>query len=439
LAPEHSEIIVQASIGIVTIGASYLFLRFKRLNLAGWTIVIFGWLILTLDLIFISGIRGVNVLGQVLIVMFAGLAINGKSALYITLINLLANLCVLLLERNGILANPSPLPANFTRWFIQTIYTSLAAIYIWRADHILKRSISQAQSAADQHRALFELTNDGVILLDLEWRILKANYQASVLLDYSLSELAELDFAAWFPATITDDIESIKDQLLDGREFPTFEHFLISCSGHEVPVDINMALVSDLDGNPKHIQMLLSDITDRKEYEKQLLYQALHDPLTSLPNRTYFENRYLLVQSQQEDDDKLVAVLYLDIDNFKSVNDQFGHSVGDQALMEFGSRLQAAIRESDTVARVGGDEFVIILENIHHKSNIENIADKILDRVSYPFDIDGNLIQISVSIGIDCAEKSKIGEVDLIKTSDKAMYQVKEDGKNNFRFFEDEE
>jgi diguanylate cyclase (GGDEF)-like protein len=196
-----------------------------------------------------------------------------------------------------------------------------------------------------------------------------------------------------------------------------------------------MVLVPDPDGKPKHIQMIIRDITERKEYERQLLYQALHDPLTNLPNRTYFENRYLLVQNQAVDDGNLVAVLYIDIDDFKSVNDQYGHAVGDQLLMEFGSRLQGAVRESDTVARVGGDEFIIILENIQQKSNINNIAEKVIKRISYPFDIDGYLVKISVSIGIDCTEKCNLSDVDLLKTSDKAMYQVKESGKNDFRYF----
>ncbi len=438
MVPEHNEIIIQVAVGGTTIILSYLLLQKGKLDAAGWTIVILGWLVLTLDLAFISGIRGVNVLGQVLIVMFAGLALSGKTALYIAFINMTANLIVLYLEQNGILVQPAPLPADITRWSIQTIYTILAAIYIWRADTVIKRTLLQSLSTADRYRALFEWTNDGVAIMDLNWKFLSANSQAAALLDYSIPAFKELEFTSWFPTVGIEGIEETLIDILEEKEIPTFEHVLYNRSGDEVPVELNMAVVPDNLGNPQHIQLIYRDITERKEYEKHLIYQASHDSLTNLPNRKYFEDRYLQIQNQQTNDKRLVAVLYVDIDDFKSVNDQHGHSAGDQVLKELGSRLLGAVRESDTVARVGGDEFIIILENIQHKSNINTIAEKVIQRISNPFDIGNELVNISVSIGINCTEKYNLPEVDLIKTSDMAMYQVKEEGKNAFRYFERE-
>jgi diguanylate cyclase (GGDEF)-like protein/PAS domain S-box-containing protein len=438
LAPDHYEVIFQAGVGGAAIILSYYLLQKGKLDAAGWTVVILGWLILTLDLAFISGIRGVNVLGQVLIVMFAGLAINGKSALYITFINMTANLIVLYLEQNGILAHPAPLPADIARWSIQTIYTSLAAVYIWRADTIIKRTLLKSQTTADRYRALFEWTNDGVIILDLNWHLLSSNAQASELLEYSVSEFKDLEFSAWFPIAGIEGIEEKLIEILEGKEIPTFEHVLYNRSGDEIPVELCMTVVPDNLGNPQHIQLIFRDITLRKEYEKNLIYQASHDPLTNLPNRMYFEDRYLQVQNQHTDDQSLVAVFYIDIDDFKSVNDLYGHSVGDQVLKELGIRLLGAVRESDTVARIGGDEFVIILENIQQKDNISTIAEKIIQRVSHPIKIGNDRINISVSIGINWTEKCNLPDVDLILTSDMAMYQVKKEGKNAFRYYEKE-
>lgn len=141
LVPEHPEVLLQGMVGAAAMFISYLLLRKGKLEAAGWMIAILGWLILTLDLVFISGIRGVNVLGQVLIVMFAGLAISGRSALIITVISAGINFIVLQLELNGILAQPAPLQANLTRWLIQTVYAILAAVYIWRADTGIKDAI----------------------------------------------------------------------------------------------------------------------------------------------------------------------------------------------------------------------------------------------------------------------------------------------------------
>ncbi len=172
LAPEHPEVLLQGMVGTVAMFISYFLLRKGKLEAAGWMIAILGWLILTLDLVFISGIRGVNVLGQVLIVMFAGLAISGKSAFIITVISAGINLIVLQLELNGILIQPAPLQANLTRWLIQTVYVFLAAVYVWRADIGIKDAIFKSQTTADRYRALFERTNDGVVIIDLNWIIL---------------------------------------------------------------------------------------------------------------------------------------------------------------------------------------------------------------------------------------------------------------------------
>jgi len=436
LTPERYEVIIQVGVGGAAIILSYYLLQKGKLDAAGWTVIILGWLILTLDLAFISGIRGVNVLGQVLIVMFAGLAINGKAAISLTLINLIANLIILYLEQNGILAQPTPLPADITRWFIQTIYTGLIAVYIWRADSVIKRALLKSQTTANRYRALFEWTNDGVIILDLNWHLLNANIQASALLDYSVSEFKDLEFSTWFPTTNREGIEEKLTEILEGKEVPTFEHVLCNRAEDEIPVELNMAVVPDNLGDPQHIQLIFRDITERKEYEKHLIYQASHDSLTNLPNRKYFEDRYLQIQNQQTDNQRWVAVLYIDIDDFKSVNDNYGHTVGDQVLMELGVRLLGAVRDSDTVARVGGDEFLIVLENVHNKTNVSRIAQKVVDRVSQTFEIDEHQIQITVSIGISLTEKQNLPNVDLIKSSDLAMYQVKGDGKNAFRFIE---
>jgi diguanylate cyclase (GGDEF)-like protein/PAS domain S-box-containing protein len=436
LAPERYEVFFQAGVGGAAIILSYYLLQKGKLDAAGWAVVILGWLILTLDLALISGIRGVNVLGQVLIVMFAGLAINGKAAIYITFINLIANLIILYLERNGILAQPTPLPADITRWFIQTIYTCLAAVYIWRADSVIKRGLLKSQTTADRYRALFERTNDGVIIFDLSWCVLSANAQASDLLDYSLEDMNGVVFSTWDASDDPDVLNRYKDQILGESDIPVFEHNLRKKDGLEIPVEMSLALVPDADGDPHHIQCVFRDITQRKEYERQLKHMALHDPLTKLPNRKYFDDRYQLTRSQPFEEDSLVAVLFIDIDDFKLVNDAYGHAVGDLVLVELGARLQASVRESDTVARVGGDEFLMILDNVHNKANVSLIAQKVVDCISQPYKIDGHQIRITVSIGISLTEKQHLLDVDLIKSSDLAMYQVKEMGKNDFRFIE---
>jgi len=435
-APEHPEIIPFTAVGSLAMTFSFYLLKKGKLEISGWVIAILGWLILTLDLIFISGIRGVNVLGQVLIVLFVGMAINGKSALIITGISVGTNLIVLYLEQSGILVDPAPLPANFTRFIIQSLYASLAAVYILRVDSEMKKTLMKTNADADRYRALFERTNDGVLILDLNWRILNSNPQAAELFGMLEQSMIGLDFSRRFGEIDKMDSTRYLNEILAGSDLPTFENVILPEGGSEIPVEISLALVPDADGEPQHIQCILRNITDRKEYERSLVYQTLHDPLTNLPNRKYLENQFSNLSDRRLDESRHVAVFFIDIDDFKDVNDQFGHQTGDLVLKELGARLEQSVRDSDTVARMGGDEFFIILENIRTRENVIKVAEKIISRISDPFYIEDQTIMLTVSIGIRFSETDEITEEELIRTSDAALYLVKESGKNNFRFYD---
>ncbi len=437
-APDHPEIIPAAAVGTLAMILSIYLLKKRKVVMAGWVIAILGWLILTLDLVFISGIGGVNILGQVLIVMFAGLVIGGRSPMIIMGISLVANLIVLYLEQSGTLVELSPLPADFTRYMIQSIYAALAAIYISRTDTIINKAFKEIQANADRYRALFDRTNDGVLILDLNWCVLNSNPQAAELLGFLEPDFIGLDFSHRFGGGGKIDRTAYLNDILAGSDLPVIENMLQQENGSEIPVEVSMAVVLDSSGDPHHIQCIVRDITERKEYERRLVFQTLHDPLTNLPNRKYLEDQFLNINNRREDDQRLVAVFFIDIDDFKNVNDQFGHHNGDLVLKELGARLQRSVRDSDTVARMGGDEFIIVLENIHTKENVIKVAKKIISHISEPFQIQDQMIMITVSIGINFSEKRNMAEVDLLKTSDAALYKVKEEGKNNFRFYDPE-
>lgn len=191
-SPEHTETLSLGSIGIMAMLTSFGLLRKRKLEAASWIIVILGWLVFTVDLAFVAGIRGVSVHGQILIVIFTGLVVGGRSALFITLLTMTANFIILRMEQLGLLASPLPLPASDTRWFIQTAYTILAAVYIWTADRVIRKALINSRETADRYRALFERTNDGVVIYDLDWNVLSANSQANELLGYSPGELIGL-------------------------------------------------------------------------------------------------------------------------------------------------------------------------------------------------------------------------------------------------------
>jgi diguanylate cyclase (GGDEF)-like protein/PAS domain S-box-containing protein len=433
-SPEHTEIYYMGGIGALAMLISYGLLRKGKLEAACWLIVILGWLVFTIDMAMVAGIRGVSVHGQILIVIFAGLALNGKTALLITIFTLTINFLILRMEQNGLVVNLLPLPANDTRWFIQTIYLIMAAVYIWTADRVIRSALSESQETADRYRALFDRTNDGVVIFDLNWNVLSANLQALELLGYTSAELTGMNAADYEDPDKPELMDQRREQILRGESLPIFEETLVRKDGTRAQVELSVALVHDAKGNPRHVQCIMRDITERKDYELQLQQQALYDPLTNLPNRILFEDRYQSIYSKT--DQSLVAVLFVDLDNFKWVNDDFGHAVGDQVLQELGRRMQGVLRESDTVARMGGDEFVIILENIRNKMDVSKITEKLLNNIYLPIQIGDHCIQITASVGISIAEKRDLPDLDLLKNSDVAMYRAKDIGKNNFQFFD---
>ena len=176
-------------------------------------------------------------------------------------------------------------------------------------------------------------------------------------------------------------------------------------------------------------------ITRLKYANEQVLHLAHHDPLTGLPNRILFYDRLNQAISKARRDKELVGVLFLDLDGFKLINDTFGHDAGDLLLQQVAARAVACVRDSDTVARMGGDEFTLILQNIGTPENINLVAKKIIDAIGTPFLLNGKERSISVSIGISLFPT--LGETadQLIKMADTAMYLAKQSGKNCCRIF----
>jgi diguanylate cyclase (GGDEF)-like protein len=177
------------------------------------------------------------------------------------------------------------------------------------------------------------------------------------------------------------------------------------------------------------------DITDRKQAELRIRYMALHDALTGLPNRSLLEDLLAHAMALASRNGKRVAVLMLDLDRFKSVNDSFGHHIGDRLLEAVAVRLRNCLRESDIVARLGGDEFVIGLPMVEKHQDIEQVASKVLSTLTASFEIEGHGIQIGASIGI--CEYPPDGENprDLLQAADTAMYEAKNKGRGNCSFF----
>jgi len=205
--------------------------------------------------------------------------------------------------------------------------------------------------------------------------------------------------------------------------------------------------ICDESGLPVKVEGAIYDITDRKLAQEKIVHMAFHDDLTGLPNRHLLKDRLNQAMKSAKHYDRFVATLFLDVDNFKRINDTLGHDSGDMLLRSIAKRLQDYIRESDTiarsandeiestVARLGGDEFTVLLSEINTIQNAAKVAQRILDIMAHPFMIDSHEVFITTSIGISVYPNDGIDAETLLKNADTAMYYAKDQGKNNFQFY----
>jgi diguanylate cyclase (GGDEF)-like protein len=197
--------------------------------------------------------------------------------------------------------------------------------------------------------------------------------------------------------------------------------------------------MSDDTGQRSHNIWVVKDVSERKRQEEELIRSAHHDALTGLANRTLFHDRIAQAIAAAHRHGRQVGVLFIDLDNFKLVNDSMGHPIGDRLLRETARRLEACLREGDTASRLGGDEFVLLMTDMEHEDDIVNIAERVLAAVAQPFHVSGDgEIFVGASIGASIYPRDGEDGPTLLKHADIAMYRAKEQGRNNFQVFTEE-
>ena len=249
-----------------------------------------------------------------------------------------------------------------------------------------------------------------------------------------LEKITPLDLATDFEE---DLFSRFLQQLKSGKQSEiVFETVHRRKDGSMYPVDIKLQISHDQ--TPPCFVAIVQDISERKRAEEQIRRQASTDALTGLPNRTVFFDHMTLAKAGALRNGNIFAVLFLDLDRFKDVNDSLGHLVGDQLLKMVGERLKSCVRQVDTVARFGGDEFTIILPEISHDHDAAVVSEKILERLSNPFTLDDQELYIGASIGITIFPNDAEDEITLLRNSDMSMFKAKEEGRNTYRFFSPE-
>jgi len=280
---------------------------------------------------------------------------------------------------------------------------------------------------------IFSNTKEGVIATDMKGQIKFANTAFVEITEYSKEELLRRNINSIFPV-ITPDSDITTQMISSLQESDTWQGELWTHKKNGEPYLLRMSVsaIHNEKGETINYAGIITDITRDKERERDLYDRAMHDNLTKLPNREMFYEFASTAQKEAEEKNKIFALLFLDLDNFKEINDQYGHLVGDRLLRALSQRLRNTIRESDIASRFGGDEFVILLKDIKTVENTKKVTQHIVDSISKPFTINDEKIYISASIGISFySYKATIDR--LLKNADEAMYKAKKDGKNRIQ------
>ncbi|HST00440.1 MAG TPA: PAS domain S-box protein, partial [Usitatibacter sp.] len=286
--------------------------------------------------------------------------------------------------------------------------------------------------------AHFDNTPLAVIEWDTELRIVRWSGQAEAIFGWNAAEALGRSQLGWRHVYEEDApavTRMIRD-LVEGRErHATLRHRNYRKDGSVIWVEWHNSALRDESGRVISILSLAQDVSSRIQAEERLQYMATHDGLTGLPNSVLLHDRLEAALARARRARRRVGVMFLDLDHFKDVNDTLGHRVGDALLKELARRIRAALRQSDLLARISGDEFVVVLEDLPDEGAPERVARMILEEVRRPFQVEGNEIHVSGSLGLAVHPEDGADAETLLKNADAAMYHAKELGRNGFRLF----
>ncbi|MEK9802379.1 MAG: EAL domain-containing protein, partial [Curvibacter sp.] len=315
------------------------------------------------------------------------------------------------------------------------LYQVVAYLYLFHAtfNEALRRPIERLDMLNHREKATLNAAPDGVIWVDRQGTIVLANPAMQKLSGYVPEELVGQNVSLFLPPHLREKHAASMNGFFHThreRAMGMMDLKLYRRDGGLLPVDISLGYW-DMNGAP-HAIAYLRDLTERKQLEESLRHQATHDELTGLPNRWLFQLQLRQALLRAERADRRVAVLFIDLDHFKTINDTFGHAAGDALLVQAGRRIHRLLRASDTLARMGGDEFAVLLSEIGHPDEAVSVAVKILACLQDSFDLPDQQIYSGASIGLAYFPDDAKDSDTLLRFADMAMYQAKQTGRGAY-------
>ncbi|HVC63742.1 MAG TPA: EAL domain-containing protein [Acetobacteraceae bacterium] len=309
---------------------------------------------------------------------------------------------------------------------------SFAILLVCLAATLMEQRLSQRAVQELRRLQLLSDASDEVLIIQRGGVILQVNAAGGRMFGVPTTELIGREM----PHLIAESDRAAALAYASGKhpDFGPIELSACTKAGTSIPVEMACNTI-DYEGKPAMV-VTLRDLSRRKHDAERIRYLALHDALTDLPNRFLLKERIAHALAVADRSQSAVALLYLDLDRFKPINDLLGHGGGDGLLVQVAKRMQSELRSTDTLARVGGDEFVVVTSNLQNAENVATLAGRLLETVAKTFEIDGNQVEIGVSIGIAIFPADGDDQESLMRAADTALYRAKQEKRGTFRFFE---
>ncbi|MGH8328210.1 MAG: putative bifunctional diguanylate cyclase/phosphodiesterase, partial [Steroidobacteraceae bacterium] len=301
---------------------------------------------------------------------------------------------------------------------------------------VTRRKLAEQELRVSEEklRSLYDLSPLGIALSDSEGRFLQTNHAMEIISGYTREELAAMNWWDWTAEDGSAEQRQRVQTLMQNGRFGPLEKELTRKDGTRIPVQITGMMVTASDG-ARLMWSMLEDIADRKRAEQRISFLAYHDPLTGLDNRLGLRARLAEALATAAVSRSRIAVMMIDLDRFKTINDTLGHDAGDRVIAELGQRIHRAVREEDIVARIGGDEFVVALTHLGPDAAIEAVAAKVFGELRGRFEVDGNSVHITVSAGVSVYPDDGADSQTLMKRADIALYAAKGLGRDTCEIY----
>lgn len=319
----------------------------------------------------------------------------------------------------------------------------IEAKLFWQMVTNLQRVKGELEKSQSQLMAIIRHVMDGIIMINESGEILGFNPAAEKMLGYLQKEVLGKNVSMLMPEPYRNEHDAYVQRYIQSGQtgdegvigVASRERIALRKNGQQFPIDLSVSEMPLKEG--RYFVGIFRDITERKLAEQKIEHLAHHDYLTGLPNRVFFLGRLQQSIALSKRGNYKTAVLFMDLDGFKYINDTFGHQAGDALLQEVAGRIRKVVRESDTVARLGGDEFTLVLNNVGTRESISQVAKNIIAALAEPFMLDDQPCKIGASIGISIFPEDSQDFCELLTQADEAMYAAKRRGKNTFVFRQD--